>query len=183
MDAVSAEEHCGAHALAVGEFGHDMVAAVMKAAQAMTEVKPLRRQRLRQHREEIGAVEMVIGGAEGRLELGERRVLKHASVVPAPLMDAPRAHRDHGERRRETEPMQKPRGIGSDLNASAHCRQGACLLEDLRIETRLAQRQRRGEAADAAADDRDVAGLHRAHGPMTAPKVTQVSPSKRERRS
>ena len=56
----------------------------------------------------------------------------------------------------QAEPDQQARGVGADLDAGADLADARRLLVDMDVEAGLQQMQRRGEAADAAADDRDL---------------------------
>ena len=109
---------------------------------------------------------LVVRGAERRLErLGERRAQQRAAVVPAALMPGQRPHAGRGELVGEPEPVQDARGVRADLDAGADLAQRRRLLVDMDVEARPQQRQRRRQAADAAADDADPAEPHRATFP------------------
>ena len=53
--------------------------------------------------------------------------------------------------------------VGADLDAGADLLQLGRLLVDLDVEAALEQRQRRGQSADAAADDDDLVSDIRGH--------------------
>ena len=70
---------------------------------------------------------------------------------------APRRQHLHAlERVLEAERVEHARAVGADLDAGADLLQLRRLLVDLDVEAALEQRQRRGQPADAAADDDDL---------------------------
>jgi hypothetical protein len=105
---------------------------------------------------QIAAMEMIVGRAEGRLDLrAERRALQRAAIIPAALVHGERSHADFVHRGLQSQPDQQARGVGADLDAGADLADGGRLLVDMDIETGLQQLQRGREATDASADDGD----------------------------
>ena len=158
VDAVGGHQHVRLGALAAREPQLDPVPAVLEAGEAVPDVHPLGGQGAGQRRQQVGAVDLVVREAEGGLErLGERRAQQRAAVVPAALVPGERPDARPRELLGEPEPVQDPRRVRADLDAGADLAQRGRLLVDLDVEAGAEQRQRRGQAADAAADDGDRA--------------------------
>ena len=119
-------------------------------------MQPLGRHGGAQKLGKVAAMEVIVGRAEGRLDLRpDRRALQGAAVVPAPLVDGERPHADRIQRRLEAEADQEARGIGADLDAGADLADARRLLVDMDVEPGLQEMQSGRQAADAAADDGD----------------------------
>jgi hypothetical protein len=132
------------------------VADVREAGQAVAQVQPLSGERARQRGQQIGAVHLVVGKAEGVLhQTAQGGAQERAAVVPAALVPGLRGDARPREIPRQPESVQDPRGVRADLDAGAHLRQLAGPLVDVDVEAGLQQRQRGAQAADAAADDGD----------------------------
>src|ERR1700716_3534365 len=86
----------------------------------------------------------------------ERRALQGAAVIPAPLMGATRPHSLAQEPLGESELEQNTRRVRAHVDAAADMGQRRRLLVNIDLEPGLSQRQRGGQAADAAADHRDA---------------------------
>src|SRR4029077_1265891 len=84
----------------------------------------------------------------------ERGALQSAPVVPTTLMGAARAHALAQQSLGKTESEQNTRRVRAHVDAAADMGQHRHLLVDIDLEPGLAQRQRGGQAADAAAEDR-----------------------------
>ena len=114
--------------------------------------------------EQVGAVE---GHMRRAVELLaqriERRTLQGAPVLPAPLVGDNRAHALAVEPCGEAQPAQDAHRIRAHVDAAADLGELGRLLVDVDLEPGSAQRQRGGEAADAAADHRDP---ERCAGPL-----------------
>ena len=68
----------------------------------------------------------------------------------------------HAARRlADAEPVETVEGVGAELDAGANLAEAARLLQHLRGDALLGERQRRRESADAAAGDEDPIGGHR----------------------
>src|SRR5262245_30625064 len=67
MNPVGTHEHTGSGTRAVGERELDAITLILKADEPVVELHAFGWQRLGERAEEISAVEMVVGGAEGRL--------------------------------------------------------------------------------------------------------------------
>ncbi len=114
-----------------------------------------------QHVEQFGAMRRVVGRAEMRFGfLPERRVVEALAGVPAAIVAAFGIGRDFPQRFAEAELEQDARGVGGHLNAGAHLAERRGLLVELHIDAALAQRQHRGDAADAAADNENLQTGH-----------------------
>ena len=120
MDAVCADQDVGLRLGAVGEAQLDTVAVIGEAGEAMPEVDAVLRQRARQRKEQVGAMEMVVGRAELGLDgLAERRALQGAAVVPAALMKGRRPHAAPCQGWAEAKQVQQARCVRADLDAGA----------------------------------------------------------------
>ena len=107
MDAVGADEHAGGHPRAVGEPQLEAIAAVGEAGEAMAEVQTLEGQGGGQRPEQVCAMEMVVGRAEGGLHrLAERGALQGAAVIPSTLMDGHRTHASSIQRGTQAQAVQ-----------------------------------------------------------------------------
>ena len=103
--------------------------------------------------QQVGAMHLVVRRAERGLHgVRERRAQQRAAVLPAALVPRERLHAHARQRVGQAEPVQDARGVGADLDAGADLAERAGLLVDLDVEAGPQQRQRRGGAADAAAD-------------------------------
>ena len=104
-------------------------------------------------RQQIGAVQGHVRRAVKLLaQRIERRALQGATVLPAPLVRADRAHPLAIEPFGEPEPVQDARRVWAHVDAAPDLGQLGRLLVDLDRETGAAQRQGGGQAADAGAD-------------------------------
>ena len=65
-------------------------------------------------------------------------------------------YRERADRRDQAKTFQHPEGVGPDLDAGADFLELGRLLDELRGDTLPLQRQGRGQAADAAADDQNL---------------------------
>jgi hypothetical protein len=70
-------------------------------------------------------------------------------------MEGERAHTHARKVVAQAESVQDPRRVRADLDARADLAERAGALVDVDVEPRLQQRERGGQAADAAADDSD----------------------------
>src|SRR5205823_1560392 len=105
---------------------------------------------------EIAAVEMVVGRAEGRLDLGaDRRALQGATIIPASLVYGLRPHACLVQRGLQPQPDQQAGSVGADLDAGADLADARRLLVDVDVEPGFQEMQRSRKPADAAADDCD----------------------------
>src|SRR5262245_41436301 len=84
------------------------------------------------------------------------------SGAPVPQLAALRAHLHLAEGRFQAEREQNARAVGADLDAGADLLELARLFVNLDVDAALEQGQRRGEPADAGADDDHM--FRRAHG-------------------
>ena len=129
-------------------------------ARAQRDASPVG-QAAQQHVEQFGAMRRVVGRAEMRFGLlAERRVVEALAGVPAAIVAAFRIGRDFPQRFAEAELEQDARGVGGHLNAGADLAERGGLLVELHIDAALAQRQHRGDAADAAADNENLQTGH-----------------------
>ena len=120
----------------------------------MREMHALRRHRLGEQRMQFAAMEDHVRRAEFLGDsLSQRRFGQRAAIVPTALMKERRPERHLGALLTEAELDQQARGVRPDVDAGADFGQQARLLVDLHVEAGLQQAKRRGEAADAAADN------------------------------
>ena len=155
-DAVGGEQHIGLDLDAVVEPCPDLVGVLLDADAAMRQMDTLGWNRLGQHRMQFASMENVMRRAELLLDsVAERRLRQGAAVIPAALMEERRAVRHLGAFLAETQPDQDARGVRPDIDAGADLAEQARLLVDLNVEAGLQQADRRGQPADAAADDGD----------------------------
>ena len=107
----------------------------------------------RDDRQQIGAMN---GDVRRTVELFaqriERRPLQGAPVLPASLVGEEWADPLAVEPRSEAQPAQDAHCIRAHVDAAADLSKLGSLLVDVDLEAGLAQRQRSGEAADAATD-------------------------------
>jgi hypothetical protein len=102
VDAVGAHQQAGLHAVAVREPRLDVVAVIGQPDQAVAQMDALGRERARQRRQQVGAVDLVMREAEGGLDrLGQGRAQQRAAVVPAALVPRQRLDSDPGQLSRE----------------------------------------------------------------------------------
>ena len=160
VDPVRADEHIDLDRRAVLELERDAVAVVDEGGEAVADVQALLRECAHQGGEQVGAVGLVVGEPE-RVDDGvsQRRVQERPAVVPAALMPRQRPHTHVGECVGQSQPVQDPRRVGADLDTGADLAELPRLLVDLDVEATPVQRQRSGEASDAAADDADREAL------------------------
>ena len=84
------------------------IAVIGDAGEPVPETDPLARQRVGEDLEQIRAMEVVVGRAEGRLDrLAEGRPLERAPVVPAPLVDGDGTHSSPIQRLAEPQPAEQ----------------------------------------------------------------------------
>jgi hypothetical protein len=102
MDATGSDQKVRFCRRTVLELRDYALALLLYACKLVTDMQMPLRQRIGQKADKIGAVEVVVWRAEGRLDLEpERCALQGASVVPPPLMDCTRSHPDSIHRRFE----------------------------------------------------------------------------------
>ena len=141
---------------AVGERDGDAVGVLIEALDARAEAEAFPAETAEQHVEQVGAMRGVVRRAEMRLRpLAERRVVEPVAGVPGAVVAPFRIVGDARQRIAEAERPQHPRGVAADLKAGADLAERRGLLEQLGLDAALAQRQQRGDAADAAARDQD----------------------------
>jgi hypothetical protein len=155
-DAVGADQEVGFDGGAALEPRNRPLALLLQVDQPVADMQALGRHGAAQKLGEIAAMEVIVRRTEGRLDLRpQRRPLQGAAIVPAPLIDGGRPHADAIHRGLQAKPHQEARSVGADLDAGADLADARRLLVDVDVEPRLQQMQRRGQAANAAADDRD----------------------------
>ena len=94
MDAVGADQQIGLDRSAVLEARDDPLALRLQADQPVADMQPFGGHGSAQKLGKVAAMEVIVGRAECRFDLGpERRALQGAAVVPAPLMDGAPAAR------------------------------------------------------------------------------------------
>ena len=99
---------------------------------------------------------LVVRKAERVLDgLAQRRTKQRPAILPAPLMNPLTAHAGPRELPGEPETVQDPRGVGADLDAGADFGERSRLFVHMHVEPGSQQGQGRGQAADAAPDNRD----------------------------
>jgi hypothetical protein len=156
MNAVGSHDQVEGRARPGGEVRLDAVAAIDEVRQAVREMDPLGRQGAGQHRQQIGAMDLVVREAKGGLDpVAQRGAQQCPAIFPATLVPGQRTHARPGQAVGEAEPVEHARRIGTDLDAGSNLSQRRCLLVDVDVEARAQQRQRRGQTADPAADHCD----------------------------
>src|SRR6266436_1813843 len=91
---------------------------------------------------EVAAMEVIVGRAEGGLNLGpDWCTLQSAAVVPALLVNGGWQHADLIESRLQPQPDQEARGVGTDLDTRADLADARRLLVDVDVESGLQQMQ------------------------------------------
>lgn len=154
MDTVGADQQVGFGRSAVLEADDHAIALFFDIEQTMAGMGAILRHRFGKQKGQVAAMEMIVGCTEALLDFrAQRRALQRATVVPALLVDGERSHAPALHRVPEAQPMQQARGVGADLQAGADLAEARRLLVDLNVESGLEQRQRRGQPADATADD------------------------------
>src|ERR1051326_817793 len=186
MNAVGANQDVGGNARAVVEPGLDMVAVVAERQEAMPEMDVLGRKPRGDHVQQIGAMDRDMRRAVEFFALRiERRTLQGAAVVPATLMRARGANALAQQPLAEAKADQHTGRVRPPIDAAADMGQRRRLLVKIRLEPGLAQRQRGGEAPNAATDDRypKWRSAH-ARGVMLSPSRRSARPrSARQRRN
>src|SRR5262245_16730498 len=184
MDAIGADQEVRFRRRTVRESRDHALTRLLQPRELVTDMQTFLRQRVGQKVGKIGAVEVVIRRAEGCFDLRPQRyALQAASIVPAPLMDLARTHTDRIHRRLETQPLQQPRRVGTDLDASADPGDARRLLVDMAVEPRPEAVPAGREPADSAANDCDFHESSFAHfrnrgsRPMTGSCVRPAPPS------
>ena len=153
MNAVGADQNIRLDARAVLEPGLGPVAAIGKPDETVAEMDMLGRETRGDDRQQIGAVQGHVRRAvKFFAQRIERRTLQGATVLPAPLVRADRAHPLAVEPFGEPEPAQDARRVRAHVDAAADLGQFGRLLVDIDRETGPTQRQGGGQAADAGAD-------------------------------
>ena len=132
------------------------VTAAFDAGQRGTQHHILRRQPARQRRDQIGAVQLQIGGAIGLACVAAIDGLQQGAAVGMAQALFQRFIRRLGQGLAKAQPLQAMNGIGRQRNAGAHIFKGPGPFVDDRAEPGLFQRQRRDQPADAAANDSDA---------------------------
>ncbi len=165
MNAVGADHDVGLDTIAVGEAGPNRITAVIESDEAMAEMDALLGQARRddplQIRTVHGQMWSAVKLAGDRVERG---FLQRAAVVPAPHMRRQRPHRVAVERIPKSEPVEDACRVRPHIDAAADLVELGGLLVDIDREAGAMQRQRRGKAADAAADHRNSARFAGHHG-------------------
>ena len=142
MDAVGAHQNVGGDAVAVLEPRLDAVAVICQADKSVSDVQAFRGQGACQGEQQVGAMALVVGKAEGVLDrLAERRAQQCPAVLPTTLMNGFRPNGGPRQRVGEAEAVQNACGIGADLNAGSRFGQRMRLLVHVRVETRAEQGQ------------------------------------------
>jgi hypothetical protein len=135
MDTVGTHQCIDRDPPAILELGVDVSAVIGARHEAMSEMDVRRRQRLREDRHEVRAMNLVMRCAEGSLhDLREWRAKKRSSVVPASLMYGQRLHACACERLSEACSMQNARRIGADLDSGADLSEDGRLLVHVSID-------------------------------------------------
>ena len=156
VHAVGADQHVGFDRRAVLELRLDVVTAIDRLRAAMVEMQPLARQRLRQQLMHLAAMKHPERRAVALLGLvGEPRKRERAAVLPAPLVETVRPHRDGLQLSAEAELDQQPRCIRADHQAGTGLAELGRLLVDLDVEAGAHEIKRRDLAADTTADYRN----------------------------
>ncbi len=151
-----ADEEVDLDRRAVRERRLDAIAVVDQAAEEMPDVQALGRQRADESAQQIGAVCLVVRKAEGIDDrVAEVRPQQRAPVVLAALVPGERPHAHPRQLVGQPQTMQDPRRVGADLDLRTGLADRRCALVDVHVEPGLQQRQRRRDAADTTADDRD----------------------------
>ena len=89
-------------------------------------------------------------------------------------------HRQHVDRRGQPKHLEHAEHVGSELNAGADLLELGRLLDDLRGDAFAMERQRRAQAADAAADDDDRLVLPMGHASPPRVVYLHLSPPRGE---
>src|SRR5438128_7878412 len=157
MHAVGADERGAAHAGALLQLERDAVTVLREAGTAGAKVDGvglLAAHCAREDLEQIGPVDGEIGKAVAldrcRAEIEE---LPGLAGIPQPDFLALRFARERFQLLAHTERVKNARPIRGELHARADFLELLRLLVDLDIEARAEQRERGGEAADAATGD------------------------------
>ena len=111
---------------------------------------------------------ITMGAVEAHALFAHRLHREHAPVLPAAeLPGRLELHREFGQALGEPERRERAHHVRRDHDAGADFAQRGGLFVDGRLQPGAAQEQRGGEAAEAAADDRDAQGSSFRHGPAT----------------
>ena len=149
----------------------------------MDRVRPLAADRVEQHGVQIAAVEHHVGKAVA-LDRDRAEIEQLPGLAGAPEPDL-LAGDDDAEplgRLAEAQRIEHARAVRADLHAGAELLQLGRLLIDIDADALPDQRQRRGQAADAGADDGNVLVCHGAIGPeLSCPRRRASSQTPRLR--
>ena len=138
----------------------DAVIVLLEPLDAATEPETLRTKPGKQDVQQIGPVRGVIRRTKALLRpLAERRVIETVAGIPGAVVAALRIIGDLRQRFAEAERAQDARGVAADLKPGADLAEGRRLLEQFGLDAALAQRQERGDSADAAACDENFVFL------------------------
>src|SRR5690242_718997 len=119
----------------------------------MSEMQPLGRERVAQHRQDIGAMRRKEQPfAAWPFHLTDFAEQQRAAVLPAALPPGVDCDAKAFDSRAETELVQHASSIRREHDAGADFAQRLDLLIDMNVEASMQQAQSGGKAADAAAD-------------------------------
>ncbi len=138
-----------------------------------------------EYAQEIGPVHREVGKAVAGDRFGaEIEQLPRLARAPQPHFLAGRLARQRFQRLADAERVEHARAVGAQLQAGADFAQLRCLLVDVDIEALVEQRERRREAADAAAGNEDMRNAHHPDaGHLPGGPQTACAPPGRTRRA
>src|SRR5215470_3604955 len=153
MNAVSADDDVGLDLAAVGK-ARDRAAITFfhgDAAGSKTEIDRL--ERAAQHVEQVGAVHCQVRRAELLAERASAHARDDPPTLPAADDQKIRLRPEGDDCVFDAENTERHQRVGTEIEASAYLVQCGRLLADDNFRAPSFQRQRRGKAANAAADD------------------------------
>jgi hypothetical protein len=135
--AVCAYHNVSLDGVAIMEMHLDAVFVLGQSDASMVKMKHPGWNGRRKNVKQIGAMEVIVGGAEVTLAcVGQRLASKFTPVVPAPEHDRVRPHSFAAKCVAESEPMKDSRRVGADLYAGADFTQIGGLFKYLNIGAR-----------------------------------------------
>src|SRR5246127_3529295 len=123
----------------------------------MAELDAFKADSSRQHRLQISTMNAPVRAAEQLARAGRAAMMADDLAAASVAIDEARHLRAHLlEVRTQSHAFVEARRVGRERDGRAHFAQLVGLLVELRIDSALTQRERKRQAADAGADDRNL---------------------------
>jgi hypothetical protein len=153
MNAVSPDDDVGLDLAAVGKARHPAAITFFDGDAAGSKTEIDRLERAAQHVEQVGAVHRQVRRAELLAERASAHARDDPPTLPAADDQKIRLRPKGDDCVLDAEVTERHQRVGAEIEASAYLVQCGRLLADDNFRALSFQRQRRGKAADAAADD------------------------------